>query len=343
MSRHSFALFVPMLVSAIFSSGVALAQTAPGNPAFEVATVKPAAPLDLEKMAADMQAGKMPKVGPHVDATRAEYSYMSLKELIANAYSLKAYQISGPAWLSTQRFDIVANMPGGAAKEDAPKMLQKLLEERFKLSVHRDTQDYPELALLVGKDGPHMKESSAAAEPIDPNAPLKPGEMKMDAPGGQFRMTQNADGSSTINMGAKGKITQRIDPQAQTVHMDADTVTMAGFADMLTNLLKMGGGSAPQVVDKTDLKGNYQVSRDISLADLMTMAMATAQDMGISVPPTMANAGAANASTPATASDPSGGSSIYASVQKLGLKLEKRKVKAEELLIDHIEKTPTEN
>ena len=69
-------------------------------------------------------------------------------------------------------------MPDGASKDDAPGMLQALLEERFKLAAHRDTQEQPVLALVVGKDGPKLKEAPAAPEPIDENAPLKPGEIR---------------------------------------------------------------------------------------------------------------------------------------------------------------------
>jgi uncharacterized protein (TIGR03435 family) len=283
----------------------------------------------------EMQAGKMPKIGVHIDASRAEYDYVTLKDLIASAYAVRSYQIAGPAWLASERFDIVAKLPDGASKDDAPKMLQKLLEERFKLTVHRDTQEYPILALVVGKDGPKLKQSTATAKPIDPTTPLKPGETKLDASDGQqIRMTQNADGSAIINMGANGKITERVDTQSQTVHMDADTVTMAGFAEMLTSLMKLGGGGSSQVVDKTELKGNYQVSVDISLASLIAMVKASMPELG-SMLQTGGGAG--------EASDPEGGSTLYASVQKLGLKLEKRKVKEGQLVIDHIEKTPTAN
>jgi len=59
--------------------------------------------------------------------------------------------------------------------------------------------------------------------------------------------------------------------------------------------------------------------------------------MGMALPP---GAGGADSALPAA---PSGGTSIYASVEKLGLKLEERKLPVEQLVIDHIEKTPTAN
>jgi uncharacterized protein (TIGR03435 family) len=323
----------------LLAAGTAFGRTAPSQLTFEVATVKPAPPLDPVKVRAEMQAGRMPRVGPHVNASRAEYYYMPLKALIATAYKVKPYQINGPAWLASERFDIVAKMPEGASKDDAPEMLKALLEERFKLAAHRDTQEQPVLALVVGKDGPKLKEALAAPEPIDENAPLKPGEMKMDGPDGPIRITRNSDGSMTINMGAKGIVTQKMDAQAQTITVDSSTVTMAGLADMLTTVLQTGGGGTRRVVDMTGLKGNYQVTLEISMADLMAAARA----QGMTSPIAPGGVGAAGASSVAEASDPGGGSSVFTSVQKLGLRLEKSRAKVEQLVIDHVEKTPTED
>jgi uncharacterized protein (TIGR03435 family) len=161
----------------------------------------------------------------------------------------------------------------------------------------------------------------------------------MDTVNGPARVTINADGSSTINMGVKGTITQRMDMQTQTLHMESSTVTMAGFADTLTNVLQMGGGGGRQVVDMTELKGNYQVALEISLADIMAMARA----QGMNVPASPAGGGTADGSAVPTASDPGGGSTVYSSVQALGLKLEQRKAPVEQLVVDSVEKTPTEN
>ena len=312
------------------------AQSAPAHLTFDVATVRPSAPLDMVKLQAQMQSGKMPSFGPHVTASRAEYNYMSLKDLIAVAYKVKAYQITAPDWLNTQRFDIAATLPDGSTKDDAPKMLQALLEDRFKLAVHLDKQEHPVLAMVVGKGGPKLKESPAAPAPIDPDAPLKPGEIKMDTQDGPVRMTTHPDGSFTQNMGVKGTVTGKMDSATQSLHLDADTVTMEGFADMLTGLMQMGGGGGRQVVDMTELKGNYQVSIDISLASLIAAARA----QGADIPGGPGSTGA----SPAEASDPGGGgATVYASVEKLGLKLEPRKAVVEQLVVDHAEKMPTEN
>jgi len=329
-----------MAASSAFGQSVPAAQTPPAPPSppakltFDVATVKPSPPPDMAMIQAEMQAGRMPKFGPHIGASQAEYNLMSLKDLIAMAYKVKAFQITGPDWLATERFDILAKMPDGASKDDAPAMLQALLEDRFKLTVHRDTQEHPVLGLVMGKGGPKLKESTVAALPIDEDAPLKPGEMKIDTPDGPARVTRNTDGSTTVNMGAKGTFSQKMD--GQVLRIEASTITMAGFADMLTQMMQMGGAGGRQVVDMTGLKGNYQVAVELSIADLM----ASARAQGVNMP---GPGGGGDGSGAPIASDPSGGSTVASSVQALGLKLENRKAPVEQLIVDHAEKTPTEN
>jgi uncharacterized protein (TIGR03435 family) len=311
------------------------AQSATAPATFEVATIKPSAPLDPVAIQAAMRAGKMPRFGALVEGSRADYRYMTLNDLISSAYKLQTYQVAGPDWIGQQRFDIVATMPTGSTKEDAPAMLQQLLAERFKLTVHQATQERPVLGLVVGKSGPKMKEAPPT-EPIDESKPLEPGEMKIDGPDGPARMKINSDGSQTINMGEKGVITQKMDGATQTMKLQASSIAMDGFAIMLNKLMAAGGTSSKQVVDLTGLKGNYSLSIELSLAELMAMA----QNAGVNIP---RPASATDPAAVTSASDPVGGSSIYASVQALGLKLESRTAPVMKLVVDHAEKTPTEN
>jgi uncharacterized protein (TIGR03435 family) len=326
-----------LLFTAGLVFGQTVAQPAAAKLTFDVATVRPSPPPDMAKIQAEVQAGRMPNFGPHVDGSQAEYRFMTLKDLIALAYSVKAFQISGPDWLGAQRFDIVAKMPDGARKDDAPVMLQALLQDRFKVTVHRDTEEQPVLGLAVGKGGPKLKEATVVAVAIDEDAPLKPGEMKMNLPdGGSARMTRHSDGSATVNMGTKGTFTQKVDAQTQTLRIEASCITMPGLADMLTQMMQVGGAGGRQVVDMTGLKGSYQLAVDLSLADLIAAARA----QGLDVP---GPGRGADASGVPTASEAGGGSTVYSSVQALGLKLESRKAPVEQLVVDHAEKTPTEN
>jgi len=79
-----------------------MAQTA----AFEVASVKPAAPLDRGQIL----SGEA-HVGMKIDAARVDIGSMSLADLIRVAYRVKPYQISGPDWMASERFDVLAKMP----------------------------------------------------------------------------------------------------------------------------------------------------------------------------------------------------------------------------------------
>jgi uncharacterized protein (TIGR03435 family) len=327
----------PAPSAAATTEPAATAQPSTAHVEFDVATVKPAAPLDLQRMAADIQAGKMPKLGPHVDASRAEFTYMSLKDLIVYAYTVKPYQVDGPSWLSDQRFDIEATIPDGSTKDQAPAMMQTLLAERFKVTVHRDHEEHKVLALLVGKAGPKMKESPAPPPPAAANAPAKPGETKIDTEDGPMKITRNGDGSMKIDMGARGTMTEKLDMSTQSLHIESSMVTMDGFADMLTNMMQMGGAGGPQVVNMTDLKGNYQIALDLSLADLMALARAS----GMSLPGGAGSAGAQAEAPANAASDPQGaGQGVYSSVEQMGLKLEERKATVERLIVDHAEKAP---
>jgi len=56
-----------------------------------------------------------------------------------------------------------------------------------------------------------------------------------------------------------------------------------------------------------------------------------------------ARGGAADSSAPGDAASDPGGGTLFSSVERMGLKLESRKEPAEFIVVDHIEKAPTEN
>ena len=312
------------------------------KPAFEVATIKPAPPLDQAKMIAAMQSGGKMPIGATIDSHRAEYLYMDLKTLMTYAYGVKPYQITGPAWMSTTRFDIVAKMPEGSTKDDAPKMLQSLLEERFKLTTHRVNAEHPVLALVVGRGGPKLKASAERPVAIDESAPLKAGEMKMDDQDGPVRTKVDlATGSSVIDMGLRGKMSFKMNPATKSMHLDFSMTTMAGFADMMTTLMTQlsGGAGGRQIVDMTGIQGNYDSSLEISLAEIIAMAKSANINM-----PMDPSGGAGAPGNAQTAPDPVGtGTSVTEAVQSMGLKLESRKAMVDQLIVDHVEKMPVEN
>jgi uncharacterized protein (TIGR03435 family) len=313
-----------------------LAASGQTKPSFEVATIKPAQPLDQAKMLASIQGGGKLPFGATIGAGRAEYLYLDLRTLMTYAYGVKPYQIKGPDWMSATRFDIEAKMPAGSTKNDAAKMLQSLLEERFKLAVHHASSEEPVLALVPGKSGLKLKASTGKPVAIDENAPLAPGEMKMDGADGPVRVRVDlATGSSVIDMGLKGKMSYVLNPATQSMHIVFEMTTMTGLADMMSQLMTQlaGGVGGRQIVDLTGIDGNYDASIDLSLAEIMALARSVGADIpGVPAP------GAAG-----VASDPGGGVSVAEAVQSMGLKLESRKATVDQLIVDHVEKTPTAN
>ena len=319
----------------ILSLGVALvagavhAQAPAAKLAFEVASIKPAAPMDP----AAIMAGKA-HVGMKIDAARVDIGFLALGDLIRVAYKLKSYQLVGPDWingLNTQRWDIMAKMPPGANKDQVPEMLQTLLAERFKLEFHRETKEHSAYALTVAKSGLKMKEAPPDPDPKKAE-PAPPGAEPTPPPGNdnpQIKMTGSGDTRTvTVGGGEAGNMKMTVSPTG--MHMEAEKMPMEGLIELLSKMTDR------PVVDMTELKGKYQVALDLSMADLMAMARAA----GAPVP---AAAPGGDSKGPAdAASDPSTGS-VFTTVQQLGLKLESKKLPVEILVIDKLEKTPTEN
>jgi uncharacterized protein (TIGR03435 family) len=129
----------------IITSLAGSAQPAP--PAFEAASVKQAAPSTDGDVRRSFNG----------DAGRVDYRNVTLKGLIMRAYGVKEYQISGPDWLDSAGYNVVATIPRDATKAQLPQMLQTLLAERFNLTLHHETKDLPVYALVVGKNGPKLK------------------------------------------------------------------------------------------------------------------------------------------------------------------------------------------
>jgi uncharacterized protein (TIGR03435 family) len=204
----------------VSTSCAAFGQGAAESPTFEVASVKPSEPQPSGMMRVRMSGGPGTP-----DPGQLTYTNVSLKNVLATAYEVNDYQISGPNWLDGQRFDIVAKIPQGATKEQFQQMLQNLLAERFKLKLHHETKELPMYALVVGKGGPKLKESveEDAATPQGAAPPPPPGRdeaapvrLKMDADGmpqpppgmgrnGVFMMTMFGSGGLRTRMVCKGQ------------------------------------------------------------------------------------------------------------------------------------------
>jgi uncharacterized protein (TIGR03435 family) len=127
---------------AIFTSLVALAQT----PTFEAASIKPAAP-----------GGRGGRTT--VSGDRVTYANTTVLNVLARAYGVRGFQIEGPSWIRTERYDILAKAPDNTSKDQIPLMLQALLTERFQLKLHRESREMPVYFLVTGKGGAKYQKS----------------------------------------------------------------------------------------------------------------------------------------------------------------------------------------
>jgi uncharacterized protein (TIGR03435 family) len=198
-------------------------------------------------------------------------------------------------------------------------MVQDLLMERFHLAVHRETKELPMYALRVGKNGLKLKESDPAAAAEDEKA----------AAGGDLprpKVTMGKDGFPEIPADAKMPPVFTLSlagAEFTRIKWFARHQTMDALADMI------GGDVNRPVKNLTELEGPY----DFTLAfESEPLAFARAAR------PTGASPDGA---PPATAD---AGPTIFAAVQEqLGLRLEQTKGPVEMLIVDRVEKVPTEN
>ena len=314
---------------------MAAASVSAQPPQFEVASVKASPPFDAQKVMSGQQ-----RLGMRMDASRVDIDGMPLPEIINIAFRVKSYQVTAPSWLGTglnaQRFDIHATLPASAAKEQVPEMLQALLADRFKLTYHREKKDDPVFALIVGKSGPKLVESAPDPPEEAPKGgtpPSAPAASGLLGRGGTpaVQISGNPQTGMTVKGAATGTMRMSMSPEG-TMHLEADKVSMAALAETLTRFLDR------PVVDQTGLNGNYKMVLDLAREDLMTAARAA----GVAIPPGALGAGPGATGGAPAASDPSGGS-IFRSVEQLGLKLDPRKTPIDHLVIDHLERTPTED
>jgi len=310
------------VVALTLGVATASAQQATAKKSFEVASVKQSAPLDPQKVLSGQQ-----RVGMKTDAGRVDIENWSIFELLNAAYKISPTRLTGPGWggyspFTATRFDIHATIPAGATKDDVPEMLQSLLEERWKLAFHNEQKEQQVLALLVGKDGPKLQPSPAETPDDAANKTNRPDPVQVSG--------DPLKGGLTIRgAGQAGAMKVSATPDGM-IHMTAERLTMAQLADSLMQFV------GRPVVDQTGLTGNYQVAFELTQADVLAAARAA----GLQLP---GAPGAAGAGPAGGAVDPSGGTSAYQTVEKMGLKLESRKLAVDYMVIDRLEKLPTED
>lgn len=209
-------------------------------PKFDVAAINPCQ---------DANAGRRGKGGTGTwSPGRLTVNCQTVMSLIQRAYVNFAYGRvhiwppllaieGGPAWINSTSFQIEAKSEGSEGKGmmNGP-MLQALLEDRFRLRIHRETREMPVYALTVAKAGPKLiryREGSCVS--LDLEKPLS-------VPEGDHLFC----GMSEVT--AKGYKLYR--------------TTMAEFAIEFSDRLDR------PVIDKTGISGVFNIDLDLTSADL---------------------------------------------------------------------------
>jgi uncharacterized protein (TIGR03435 family) len=238
----------------------------------------------------------------------------SLLGLIATAYQVEIWQVSGEAWMSARLYSITATMPAGVTKDHVREMLQTLLAERFHLELKRQTKELPAYWLVVGKGGPKLTETP-------PNTRLSPTPFP-------------------YGVGDRTAMTRGGKPGAWRIYsvlhgipiFDGERVGMPELAKIVGNYVDL------PVVDHTGLTATYDF-------EAFPVPGGPNYKRG-SLAPSGRGAPVVTEEAPSPgmgeASDPVG-VSIFQSLKHVGLALEKRKAAMEYLVVAKADKEPTEN
>ncbi len=249
------------------------------------------------------------KIGVHIDGALVTCNSFALRDYITMAYRVKMYQVVAPEWVGSQRFDIRAKLSAPLKDRDQlPGMFQALLADRFHLQLHHESRQLPVYALIAAKGGLKLKESP----PDTGTDAAKAGTVDVNASGSRNGTTVDFGRGSYFNFGGN--------------RFEARKITMPSLADMLARFVDR------PVVDMTDAAGVYDFKLEVSPEDYQAMMIRGAIAAGVNLPPQALRA-----------LDNSSGDSLGAALQTVGLKLDPRKAPIDVLVIDRVDKTPTEN
>jgi uncharacterized protein (TIGR03435 family) len=361
-------MMIRQIVTFALVLGVLKGQSASPNAAFDVAVIRQAAPPTPDSM-----RGGQFRAGTQITKGSAEFNFVTLGDLIPYAYRLKPFQVAGPASmkdiLRETRWNIQTRFPESNSSQ-VPEMLHAMLAERFKLTTHREKREQPVYELVVAKSGPKLgtagpadtAEDAAVATPglpgflppfggpgreggRGPGGP-GPGAGGPNAPGGGGRGFAISTGNATITPS----------PNTCGIHMEFTKLTMSSLAETLTPFLDR------PVVDATKLSGTYNIGLNLPMEAMMAMMQNSARSTGFGGGPGGAfgpgggrggpggdgpggGRGGPGGCDPGAAAqgDTNSSNALFEAVKQLGLRLEPRKVPFDTIVVDHLDKTPTDN
>ena len=238
------AIAIPVLIGILggaveTAAQLGVPQSETREPKFEVAAIK-------------RSRGDAP---PRVTApgpARFAATSITVRGLIAAAFgtmgrTLTNDQISsGPKWIDSERFDIIAKSGSVMTPAESLLMLQTLLEERFGLVFHYQTDEGPVYALLRassgGALGPQLRRSSMTVAECETamRAHAAGGELPEGGPPCRLRVSSDREAPPD---------------QASRMVMIGRSVTMAQVVDRLSGFPALGR----EVIDRTGLEGRFDL------------------------------------------------------------------------------------
>jgi uncharacterized protein (TIGR03435 family) len=206
------------------------------------------------------------------------------------------------------QFVVSARVPGGATKEQFQLMLQNMLADRFKLAVHREKKEMQLYEMVVAKGGPKLTRSAEEvpekADPAEPDA-KRPRPMEP--------LKLGKDGYPALPEG----VTQGMMSGRARIMYRQQTVEW--FAGMIAYQVDH------PVIDATGLTGKYDFALFWDYSGSNQRRASTSDG-------------------PIAGADSDPGPTLFEALQaQLGLKLEQKKAQVEIIVVDHMEKVPSEN
>jgi uncharacterized protein (TIGR03435 family) len=189
-------------------------------------------------------------------AGRIHLCCVGMYSLLMRAYNVQIDQIRGPAWLMENMgpnlYQVDATMPPNTTRAQFQLMMQAMLVERFHLSIHHETRNFPGYDLVIAKDGPKLQESKP-----DPDTPAQPMSTSL--------------GHGMVRVRAQQK------PLHDLVSAMGSLIDQSNGAD-----LRDFASPKPRVLDQTGLTGTYDFT--------LEFACESCQNLGANLP--MAGGGA---------------------------------------------------
>jgi uncharacterized protein (TIGR03435 family) len=296
-------------ISGLLFSTMALAWQAPH---FEVASVKPSV-FDPPRAGVSGRSGGGEGGCPQSlksDPSQIRIRCATLAMLIGYAYRFSPDRVQGPAWMDsprTQRFDIAAKIPEGVPEQQSPRMMQSLLEDRFGLAIHASEAIKEVFALVLAKGGLKMAEVQQDA--------VEPPAVEPDTSQGFYGAIAVHESAGTVSSPRMGAVSHTNGPD-WLQRYESPGITLAGLAELLDMAIPV---QVP-ILDMTGNKGRYRLDLELPLAVLKPnpdRQPGEVEDLALHA--------------------------FNEGLWKLGLQLERRKVPVPILVVDRVERMPTQN